>query len=76
MTFLCRDEAGASDHANAKNASRKHGRHRTYFGDALTITLLPDHGPRERSAASRREGDRNRGDWDRDRNKDDVNDKN
>ena len=56
VTFLCRDEAGASDNANAKNASRKHGRHRTYFGDALTITLLPDHGPRERSAASRREG--------------------
>jgi hypothetical protein len=75
MTFLCRDEAGTSDHADARDASRKHGRHRTYYGDALTITLLPDHGPRERSAASRREGDRNRGDWDRDRNKDDVNDK-
>ena len=75
VTFLCRDEAGTSDNANAKDASRKHGRHRTYFGDALTITLLPDQGPRERSAASRREEDKNRGDWDRDRDKDDGNDK-
>ena len=70
VTFLCRDEAGTSENANVKDASRKHGRHRTSFGDALTITLLPDQGPRERSAVSRREGNRNRGDWDRDRNKD------
>ncbi|MBV8608411.1 MAG: hypothetical protein JO034_13260 [Singulisphaera sp.] len=75
VTFLCRDEAGTSDYANAKHASRRHGRHRTYFGDALTITLLPDRGPREQSATSHREEDRNRGDWDRDRNKDDANDK-
>jgi hypothetical protein len=42
VTFT-RREATASDTAVAGTAqSRKHGRHRTYFGDAVSVNILPE----------------------------------
>ena len=57
VTYTGRDTANTAN-ANANNAqTQKHGRHRTYFGDANTITILAE--PSRRDGDSNRDSDRN-----------------
>jgi len=53
---------------NQTNANRRHGRHRTYFGDASVITILAGPGQNDRDRDSNPDRDRNQNP-DRDRSK-------
>jgi hypothetical protein len=54
---------------NQNSANRKHGRHRTYYGDATAITILSEPGQNDRNRESNRERDRDRSNQEGDRNK-------
>jgi hypothetical protein len=56
VQFVQRSSAG--DNPNAAN--RRHGRHRTYFGDARTITILSEPGDSDRDRGADRDRDRER----------------
>jgi hypothetical protein len=72
VTFNVRDETTTGGAQNQNNEiRRKHGRHRTYFGDATSITLLSEPG-RESASDNAPSPDRDR---DRDRDRDEDNDK-
>lgn len=61
VTFNVRDETNAGAQNQTEEIRRKHGRHRTYFGDATSISLLAEPGA---------DRDRNRDNADRNRNRD------
>jgi len=85
VTFTRREgtDSTASGPAQATSGtatSRKHGRHRTYFGDAVSITILPesqsqhygyspDQGRGERSGSDKDRSDRSNADKDRNQNR-------
>lgn len=54
---------------NQNSANRRHGRHRTYYGDATTITILAEPGQNDRNRDSNRDRDRDRNNQEGDRNK-------
>jgi hypothetical protein len=62
-----------SGEENATTSSRRHGRHRIYFGNAQSITILsePSQNDRDRDRDSNRDDDANR-DRDRDRPRDNA----
>jgi len=64
VTFNVRDETNTGGQNQTEEIRRKHGRHRTYFGDATSISLLAEPGA---------DRDRNRDNADRDRNRDNQN---
>ncbi len=50
-------------------ANRRHGRHRTYYGDATAITILAEPAQNDRNRDSNRDRDRDRNNQESDRNK-------
>jgi len=58
VRFVQRSTAG--DNSNQNMASRKHGRHRTYYGEAVAITILSEPGQNDRDRDSGRGQDRGR----------------
>jgi len=67
VRFIQRSSAG--DNANQNMASRRHGRHRTYYGEAVSITILSEPGQNDGDRDSNRDQNQNR-----DRNQDNSRD--
>jgi len=57
----------ANDSQSQNNMNRKHGRHRTYFGDAVSVTILAEPGRNDRDRDSNRDRDRDKQDNNRDK---------
>lgn len=75
VTFTRREFPGAGGNTRDDARARRHGRHRTYFGDAVTIRILamPDRdGDRDRDSDRPARGDQSK---DRDDDKDKVKDR-
>jgi len=58
VRFVQRSTTG--DNSNQNMASRKHGRHRTYYGEAVAITILSEPGQNDRDRDSGRDQGRDR----------------
>lgn len=69
VTFNVRDETNAGAQNQTEEIRRKHGRHRTYYGDATSITLLAEPAA-DRARPSDRDREKNDKDNDKAKNKD------
>jgi len=69
VRFVQRSAAGGN--ANQQLANSKHGRHRTYFGEAVAVTILSEPGQNDRDRDSDRDRNRDRNQNNRDNDRDD-----